>query len=122
MNEVPLEACVIALREDVCSICVCYSPDGNSPQSCIHESSGTCLVFRHLPSIIALAERFQDSSLLSLDNVFQMQVCTGCANADAEGVCNMRDRSKAIPEWCIADAYLPQVVGAIERAGEVEVG
>jgi hypothetical protein len=39
-----------------------------------------------------------------------------------EGVCSLRDRTRPIPEWCIADAYLPQVIGAIERVHGVEVG
>jgi hypothetical protein len=50
-----------------------------------------------------------------------MHVCTQCAHADVEGICSLRDRSKPVPEWCVADAYLPQIIGAIERVQSVEV-
>lgn len=121
MNEVSSDAYVLALREDVCSICACYSPDGNPNGSCSHESSGTCVVFRHLAETISIVSRFHGSALRSYDNAYQMYACTRCHLADCEGICTMRDRTRAVPDWCIADAYLPQIVGAIERVQEVHV-
>lgn len=122
MNEVSLEAYASALREDVCSICACYSPDGNFRHSCSHESSGACVVFRHLPQTVAIVSRFKGSSIPSYETAYQIHACTQCRCADIEGVCTMRDRTRPLPEWCIADAYLPQIIGAIERVQEVEVG
>lgn len=80
------------------------------------------MVFAHLDATVGIVSRFKDSDLASLDNVYQMYACTQCKLADVEGVCSLRDRTRPIPEWCIADAYLPQVIGAIERVHGVEVG
>jgi hypothetical protein len=115
------ETYVTALREDVCTICACYAPDPNFRHACIHETSGNCVVFAHLDATADLVARFRESDLPALDNVFQMHVCTQCAHADVEGICSLRDRSKPVPEWCVADAYLPQIIGAIERVQSVEV-
>ena len=121
MNVSSLEAYATALREDVCTICASYTPDGCHRLGCLYESSGACVVFHHLPELVELVERFRDSEILSFDSTFPMYVCTRCPHADIEGVCDMRDRSRSVPHWCVIDAYLPQIVGAIERVDEVKV-
>lgn len=121
MNGVTFEAHAAALREDVCSICACYQPDEHYRRICVHESDHSCVIFKLLPEVIALVTRFRGSDIASYDNVFQMHGCTKCHHADTEGVCSMRDRTKPVPQWCVADAYMPQVIGAIERVLEVEV-
>lgn len=120
MNAVPWEAYADALREDVCSICVCFSPDSVT-HHCLNENTGACVIFAHLDETIRIVSRFEKSDLPALETAFQMYVCTQCKLSDVEGVCSLRDRTKPIPEWCMADAYLPQVVGAVERAQQVEV-
>lgn len=120
MNGVTFEAHAAAIREEVCSICACYQPDEHYRRICVHESEGSCVVFRHLPETIALVARFRGSDIASYENVYQIHACTKCHLADSEGLCTMRDRTKPVPEWCVADAYLPQIVGAIERDLEVE--
>lgn len=121
MNVLTREAYANAIREDVCSICACYTPDEHFRHTCLHETSGRCVIFDLLDVTVDIVARFSESDLPALDNVFEMYACTKCRCADVEGVCEMRDRTKPVPEWCIADAYRPQVVGAIERVQRMEV-
>jgi hypothetical protein len=121
MNVESRDAYTTALREDVCSICACFTPDPGFRHTCSHESTGACVIFSHLDDAVNIVTRFRDSDLAALDNAYQMYACTHCKLADVEGVCSLRNRTRPVPEWCIADAYLPQIVGAIERVLSLEV-
>ena len=115
MDESMLEHYKGGLRADVCSICANRSPETDAHRYCRHETDGNCPLFAKLPTLATVLSGVSSENIDVYEQALFDQVCKRCPTSEPDGFCAGRDAAKAVPDWCIIDAYFPQVVGAIER-------
>jgi hypothetical protein len=105
---------VQAVRDDVCSVCVVFSPSVKNPRICDHEIDGNCPIFEKLDRAIEIVTE-KDASLLSQRGLEVMkEICVGCRCADDKGVCHLMEARTRTSSWCILEAYFGLLLGAIE--------
>ncbi|MBI4460504.1 MAG: hypothetical protein HY648_10665, partial [Acidobacteria bacterium] len=95
------------LRERICSVCVDRNVDGTCNLSRQHE----CALFESFPKIVQAVSRVNSDKIDDYVTAIREDVCAGCVNQDADGLCKLRDEVR-----CVLDRYLLLIVGMIEEA------
>jgi hypothetical protein len=111
-----------AMRDAVCSVCAVFTRDPQTPDRCIHENSGQCSLFAHLPGVIDSVSSVKSGSIDPYVEELRRMVCAHCDHQNSRGVCELRDNRGPIPVWCVLDAYFNLIVGAIEEVQERHSG
>ena len=122
MTAIAIQEYQDAMRQAVCSLCAIFRPDSRDPGRCIHESSGQCSLFAHLPGVVESVSRVKNGSIEPYVAELQRVVCAHCDHQDNRGICDLRDNRGPVPVWCILDAYFNLIVGAIEEVQERHAG
>lgn len=104
-----------AIREDVCRKCVCFEPSHEQAGVCIHETSGACPIFEHLPKVVEIVQSVKSPALSPYIDALREKVCCQCRHQDDAGFCRMRDGKEPVPSWCMLDSYISLVVASVER-------
>jgi hypothetical protein len=94
-----------AIVRRVCSVCLDQATDGTCglPRR-------TCALQSHLPAIVDAIASIQSDRMDEYEAAVRAQICTTCAEAEADGSCAVRDRGD-----CALSSYLSLVVDAIEE-------
>jgi hypothetical protein len=119
MTESALKPYRGAVRADVCSICACREHQSPSDPFCRHEAEGTCAIFSQLPAIVDTLAPHDGAPLEEYEQALRTLLCTRCPRGAADGSCPGHDSTRDVPDWCVVDAYLPQLISAIERTHTV---
>ena len=115
MAPIAIEKYEEAMREAICSVCVCFADDKRAPGRCVHEQSGQCRLFAHLGDVADVVSDIASGSIDPYVEALRRQVCAKCVHQDARGVCDVRDSRGPVPKWCVLDAYFNLIVGALEE-------
>ena len=111
-----------AMREGICSLCVSFAADSRNPTRCVHEQSGQCSLFSHLPEVVDVVSKVDSGSIVPYLERLRLDVCANCKHQDKRGVCDIRDSRGPAPTWCALDAYFNLIVGVIEDVNERSAG
>jgi hypothetical protein len=114
MIPIPIQEYEAAMRDDVCSVCVCFAPDKQNPGRCVQETSGRCSLFAHLSEVVGATSAVNSSSMEPYTNELRRTVCAKCDHQNKLGICDLRDSRGPMPAWCVLDTYFNLIVGAIE--------
>jgi hypothetical protein len=109
-----------AMRDAICSVCVCFAEDKQTPGRCVHEQSGQCRLFAHLDDVADVVSGVASHSIDPYVEALRRQVCAKCGQQDERGVCDLRDRRGPVPNWCVLDAYFNLIVGTVEEVQRME--
>ncbi|MBI4558403.1 MAG: hypothetical protein HY706_12550 [Candidatus Hydrogenedentes bacterium] len=115
MQAIAIEEYRDAMRDDVCNVCVIFTPHPANPRRCFHETTGKCGLFLHIDRVVEAVSNIHSDSIAPYLEELRRKVCGFCENQNADLVCRVRDSNEPVPSWCVLDAYLNLVVGAIER-------
>ena len=120
MTSIPLEEYRLALRDAVCSVCLCFTPQEEHPARCRHETIGDCSLFSKLGEVVDTISKVHSGSIVPYVDELRHSVCAKCDHQNALGVCDIRDDRGPVPNWCVLDTYFNLIVGAIEEVRERE--
>ncbi len=96
------------LRHRICPVCVDRNVDG----TCSRDERGDCFLFAKFPAIVQAISRTWSDKIDDYVASIRENICTTCSNQDNEGVCQVREQVR-----CVPDRYLLLIVEAIEEAG-----
>lgn len=122
MSPIPIDEYKDAMREGICSLCVSFAADRQNPTRCVHEESGQCSLFFHLPEVVDVVSKVDSGSIVPYLEGLRREVCANCKHQDERGVCDTRDNRGPVPIWCALDAYFNLIVGVIENVNEQHAG
>jgi len=94
-----------ALRAHVCSVCLDVRDDGSCGLA-----GRPCALERHFDRIVNAVAVIESPRMDDYVDAIREQVCANCPEQDPEGFCARREG-----EGCALDAYLSQVVDAVEE-------
>jgi hypothetical protein len=107
------------MRENICAICVSFAPTRDNPTRCVHETSGDCSLFAHLPDVVHSISAVDSGSIEPYLTALRHNVCANCSHQNKDGVCDVRDNRGPVPVWCALDTYFNLIVGTIEDLHQV---
>ena len=99
-----LEAIV---RTRLCSVCTKRTGEG----SCGSEDPGRCSLFELFPLVAQAIMATESDDIQPYVDAIHENVCSVCVDQRLDGTCPQREQAS-----CALDAYLPQVIEAIEEA------
>ncbi len=73
---------------------------------------GDCFLFANFPAIVQAIVRTRSDKIDDYVASIRENICTTCSNQDNEGVCQVREQVR-----CVPDRYLLLIVETIEEAG-----
>jgi hypothetical protein len=114
MSPIAIDEYKKAMREEICGVCISFTPGKEEPTRCLHECSGECSLFAHLPEIVDSVSRVDGRSMEPYVAALRKDVCAHCQHQDDKGVCDLRDSHSPAPTWCVLDAYFNLITGVIE--------
>jgi hypothetical protein len=120
MAPIAVEKYQDAMRDAICSMCVCFAEDKQNPGRCVHEQSGQCSLFAHLNEVADVVSGVDSYSMDPYIEALRRQVCSKCEHQDERGICDLRDSRGPVPNWCVLDAYFNLIVGAVEEVQRME--
>lgn len=103
--QVSFEELEATIRARVCAACT----DRTSDALCLLEDPNHCALFQLFPLVVQAVLATESAELEPYVNAIHEHVCSVCVDQQIDGACPRRGQG------CSLDAYLPQIVDAIEE-------
>lgn len=97
-----------AIEQQVCGVCLDQADDGGCGLT-----RRVCALRTHLPRLAEVLATVRSTRMDEYEAAVRAEICTGCAEATAEGGCALREKAS-----CALYTYLPLVLEAVEGVNE----
>ena len=107
-----MEKYIKAIEENVCSICVDSTTEGN----CTLNKNELCAVKYYLPKILEVVQGTDTDEIEKYKEQLADIVCKECRNEESEGNCYLREDAN-----CSLDRYFSIIVETIKKVDKESV-